>query len=908
MKKHFYKLLFLLFASSNVLASPSDIIGYSDVERSLDSVEQKLNVDNIDEQVRNNLFTSGSSPVMFTGEARIKLTDSYWGDTNQTRAGFMELDRHRLTFWEGNESAVRIAMLARPTGNVILWTKLGFNTGFVGHYTNKYGTVPRYLTDQNKNIPSDIVDDNNDPAGYDRVQYLHDKDNQAIYIHEDMNAGIAVRYKNAAFWARMGHTVWTEASPFTIWKAQPRNFAWDYLPFEIEQPIERYYDYNTRLGMKEGRAAWNKKPFQGIQLESIKLPGDIYANLVYGKYENYDNFEPEYLDYATDRGFSFSEKGTFLANEELYKAKGLSDTYRWMHHVRLAKPIGTHKIGVNYLGMRYSEDYALLGLDDSTVNKITPELNSPGQVADKSRFYAEGNGGFNFYKDVDIISIDGKGDIGKHFSYHADVAFSQVDTQYYKLRYNDEKEKDEVKFEEERGKSGFNPAIFAELKFNNSIAPLKLNAVFIDKKFYSPFSFVVAHEAMMPYGSNLLGAGKFVAKGEASPYAPNMAGANLEVAPIVPDGHLKFNLGLHGQPEKGFNAIYFPYIMNGIALSTAISNSSTRWGNGNLDGSKLEGKYDKTGIGFNPYYQRLGLGNQQILDKGMGDKGGIFADYLSAYEGFIAFTDKESAQRANLILDGTSGYKNLLFSKFDGDIDKAYEVADHYVDSLISEGKTVTRINGKTGVNVSYMDNINTIEGVQSNKFTHNYSVDWTINVNRYLGFENKFYVNAYAAYYELSTNAAPTFNWDGDDSKVMLGGNIIRLEPAFQVTKQFYIVGFWGLENWFSNKSYMAVATKNGQEVVLPGVEYFDKIDADLEDLDVKQVNTDYTDMAFGLGFDWDFMKRIGFHFRASHHIHKDNAIKDESVIDMDGNVRKGVDVNGYEGNVISGELKMFF
>ncbi len=283
--RHFYKLLFLLFATSAIEAAPTSVVGVEDAENSQSS---KLSYEELSKQVGNNIFTSGSSPVLFAGEARIKLTDMYWGDSSQTRAGFMDLDRHKLSFWEGNESAVRIAMLARPTGNVILWSKLGFNTTMIGHYLGQHGTNPSYLTAIDKYLNPAIVDTSkNNPAGYTRAQALHDKDNQPIYIHEDMNAGIAVRYEAASFWVRMGHTIWTEASPLTIWKAQPRNFAWDYLPFEIEQPIERYYDYNIAKGVKEGRAAWNKKPFQGIQLESIKLPGDVYANLIYGKYENF---------------------------------------------------------------------------------------------------------------------------------------------------------------------------------------------------------------------------------------------------------------------------------------------------------------------------------------------------------------------------------------------------------------------------------------------------------------------------------------------------------------------------------------------------------------------------------------------------------------------------------------------
>ena len=167
----------------------------------------------------------------------------------------MEQDRSYVqSNWEGNESFLRFGMVARAGRNKVLWAKIGFQHTLPGNHINK------------KEVGDTIP-----PT-------RHDKTGEAAIIHEDMSAGLAIRTVPVSFWLKLGAVHWVEASPLTIWKAQPRMFAWEYLPYEIEQPIARYYEYNIAKGERIGRAAWNKKAFQGINLESINLPGNLYFN------------------------------------------------------------------------------------------------------------------------------------------------------------------------------------------------------------------------------------------------------------------------------------------------------------------------------------------------------------------------------------------------------------------------------------------------------------------------------------------------------------------------------------------------------------------------------------------------------------------------------------------------------
>ena len=189
-------------------------------------------------------------------------------------------------------------------------------------------------------------------------------------IHEDMSAGMAIRTVPASFWLSMGNVQWIQASPFTIWKAQPRNTVWDFLPYEVEQPVSRYYDYNIVKGEKEGRASWHKKSFDGLNLESISLPFDLYFNAAYGAFDYYDNFEREYVDWSNDLGIRRPE-------HRPAKSSGIGDSYRHMFLFRVAKPklFGDVTGALNFSGINYSSSV----FEDNLVQKSVSGFMPPGK-------------------------------------------------------------------------------------------------------------------------------------------------------------------------------------------------------------------------------------------------------------------------------------------------------------------------------------------------------------------------------------------------------------------------------------------------------------------------------------------------------------------------------------------------
>jgi len=679
-------------------------------------------IDELESHVRSTLLFGGSSPVSFAGEARLKIQEHFLYDY----PAFMEKDRtYTNANWEGNESIIRLGMVVRPNRNTVLWSKIGFQHTLPGNFTNANaaGQTP-------------------DTQGWEQVQTRHDKTDITANIHEDMSAGMAIRTSPASFWLRMGNVLWTEASPLTIWKAQPRNFAWDYLPFEVEQPIGRYYEYNIAKGEKSGRAAWNKKALNGIQLESIQLPKDLYLNLLWAAYERYDNFERGFVDWSNDVAYA----GEVTAAKGL----GIGDTYRHLFHLRLAKEnIGPGlKAGVNLNWYHTSED-----LFNNAILKRGFGLVGAAPM------------GTEFFKEPRNLSVDLKGDINENWSVQFDIGASLVDTNwatYYRVTDTAGYTTQGVPItriisakRDSATSTDISPAFFASVKHQGKI-PFRVDAAYISEEFYSPLSFVAPVDAFFPFGSNLVGAGKFIARGEGSPYAKNMTGLNLSWTPNPGYGHFRVTYGQHMQISEARDLIYFPHRLNGQDEFSFFQSSYNRWGNNLVDVSMRNGKYKR----------RLGDESYKTTEfsSPMGpEAGGLRSDYLSVFEGFVPY---ESLQAA---------------------------------DSNLAEVTTITTRSKWVPVH---------------KKWSFNFEVDGGYDISSLIGYSRDFLINAYVT---LNGVSAEPKVLAVNEKNMMLWGMYARLEPAISVfSPRFYILGLLGYENWRAENAYATPETAT-QSVLTP-------------------------------------------------------------------------------------------
>jgi hypothetical protein len=673
----------------------------------------KISAGDLESKVMSTLMFGGSNPVSFSGEGRIRLQyhdfkpcpDYARADRSWTQAG-----------WEGNEDMLRIGMVVRANRNTVLWSKIGFQNTLQGV----------------KNNPPQYLGPIHDTSGFTREQTMHDKMEETAVIHEDMCAGLAVRTVPASFWLKMGSIIWTEASPLTIWKAQPRNVAWDFLPYEVEQPIARYYEYNISKGAKEGRASWHKKALQGINLESINLPWDLYFNSFYGVCERYDSWEREFSDYSNDLAFT----ADYPATEA--KGRGIGDTYHHLLHFRLAKSkvFDQMTLGLNYMNYMVQNDLKNAPVFWSPF--FNYRTNDPYANFRRTKRYDTA-----FYKEPQIASVDLKGAINDHLEMQADFAMSSVDTTY--VRY------DSVNtFEWAPDKKQFSPALYGRLKSSYGSLPATIDLAFISSGFYSPLSFAAPSDAFYPFGSNLVGAGKFIARGEASPYAQNMAGAVIGLYPNLGNGHFRINYGQHFQVQSARDVLYFPYRLNGQDFFGLFHSSYNRWGLDMLDESLI--------LSNSLYRYNARLGDESYTrvlhyDPSRGpEAGGIRQDYLGTMEGFVPY---ENAQKA------------------------------------LANTKEKTDIQTRS-VNVP-----------QHRKFTFNLETDIAYDISKFVGYSRELDLSFYGAINGISTKLTPIALSEKDQ---LLWSFYLRFEPAISITNKLFLLGLAGYENWRSELGWMKV------------------------------------------------------------------------------------------------------
>ncbi len=821
-------------------------------QQRLDSIAKNLPL--LEQKVYSTLLFGGSSPVSITGEARIKGTYHLFSECPDFLAYG---DRMGII----PSGGIRLGLVAQPSRNLVLWSKLGLTSKLTGNRVRRMDST----------------------GSFSPTESHYYSENNPLAIFEDMAAGAAYTTSDVSLWLKLGAIIWTEASPLTIWKSEPRAFAWEYLEYEDEAPSSEYYKSNVEIGEKTGRAAWNKKAFNGINLESLTLPYDFYINLLYAKFPDYDPFEREYMDFSTDLGYAAEEKNPSIIET------GYGDSYRHIFHARLAKKFNDLTLGANYNMINCSKD--IIYAENPSAMFFNAMFNlqySRGKPlwADEYKVVRTATTvdsipldcGKGFYKEPKVFSLDLKGDLFTHFNMHADVGFSRIDTTWVwgdTVKTDMEKTPLTVK-KTAQTYSDLTPAVYTNLSYAFPSVTVTADMAYAKRGFYSPFSFISPMDAFYAFGTNCVGEGTFSAKTEASPYSQNMAGAQLTISPKVPGtGHFDIKYGQHFQPESARDLLFIPYRLNGMDLNSTITSSYNMDGFGTVD-YPMAGKYYRR-LGdesFDPQVSITGKPNDpnDPTDPNSGasgsngfshieespEKGGLHADYLSMFEGFVPYDDP-----VQLLLNIKS--RRNVISRY-------RQVGPGPLGRVINDnGDTVTV------TNPSLVADANGFVPMHK-KYTGNLELDAAYDIGPLIHFPNKFYLAGYLAISSV-TNAfkALTFNENGNE--MLLWSSYYRFEPAIGLTSKFYLDILLGVENWRSNKAWMNLAVADD------GTE-------DLENPLVKRVPMNYKDVAYGIGFDWDMLTRTALHFRIKKFTHSDANFTQ----------------NDYESYLTSLEITMFF
>lgn len=837
-------ILAVLAAMPGLVHSTPAPVGQEAQSAALDSIEQ--NLDPVEAQARRSLFGGGSKPVSFSGEALLRFI----GTSYDEYPGWMEKDK---TESKNSLASVRVAMVAAPHRNLRLWSKIAFNHALMGNNSPAWGT----------------------PQGYRITPQTGYYDPHSSILYEDMCAGLLAKTGPVTTQTKLGGVLWTEGSPLTLWKGQNRMFGWDYVPYELEQSSAQYWEYATIKGEKTGRAAWNKKPFQGLSFESIEMPWNAYFTLTYGNFEGFQKFQPYFINANNTNGLLYTGQD---AGSRSFASKGLGlgESYRKALTFRLAKAElpGAVTAGLNFMSFQVDNDYAKQwewgsnwgGLSSADANPIRATYKDRSSK-DSIKYKA------NYFLSYKAGSIDVRRNLPGGLQFHVDIALSQVDTAYFKV--DDSGAGDyrmyRAGFDSAtvwntpqysvlgHKKSDITPAIYGMVSYPFSFAQFDLHGIWAPKKFYSGTSFVMPLDAFFPFEANLLGAGKFAGTDGGTPYASNMTGANLITKLPMSGGHFKLTSGFHTQLENGRDLIYFPWRLNGSAFKYSINASTTQYdGAGLIDdylrgnapgfggaGGAVDGRFRQIRRIGDDFYTLSSRRN--TYGPTPGEAGGIRSDFMSTFENFGAFKLRK---------------------------DPAHYSADSLAIARMYE------------------------EGVmpQSAKKTQNLSLDVSYDLSRFWQGKRSVFLGGYAALNSVTKNGTPIPAF-GDDDNTLLRGMMLRVEPVVQLTQKFYLIGLAGLETW--NSSYGVALIDSATKAVPVGGDPAE--DADFRNPAFwRSAPINYQDWMVGMGFDWDIAPRVGLHVRAQRFSHKDKGISEELPA-VAGN-------NDFSAWLLHAETKMWF
>lgn len=886
-------ILAVLAAMPGLVHSTPAPVGQEAQTAALDSIDQGL--ESLEAQARRSIYSGGSKPVSFSGEAIFR----FLGTSYDKYPTWMAQD---VTETKNSSATIRIGMVAAPHRNLRLWSKIGFNSALLGY-----------------NKPAAKAND----ESWQHSSALGTLDVRDIINYEDMSAGLIAKTGPVTTQTKIGGVLWTEASPFTLWKGQNRIFGWDYVPYELEQSNAQYYEYATLKGEKTGRAAWNKKPFQGLSFESIEMPWNLYYSFTYGSFDQGQKYQPFMLNMNTANGLMATNEypaGDQVPGPRNYADKGIGigDSYRKTLLLRLAKAElpGAVTMGLNYVNHRTDEDYPKL---------FWNLWSGTGEEDDRpvsAWFYRDSSdsiGKFksNYYLNSQVASVDFRRNLPGGFQFHVDLGFSNVDTMFYRVNDTSYDESGTPRFDWRRygmsdsntianafkgqklGKtsSGWIPSVYASLSYPLSVVgkniDLQLQSVYIPKQFYSTGSFVLPADVFFPYESNLVGVGKFAGADNGTPYVSNMVGSNLTTKLPVANGHAKINFGFHSQLEKGSDLIFLPWRLNGTAFNYSLNASSSRYdgatltdaymlGNPPLNKEELKSDAHRHGINIPARFRQI---------RRFGDEFYNGSNPLGDYDPNASSDDEKKI----------NGSRRNPYAPQPG---LAGGIRNDYLATFEAFG--AYRLRSDSAARVKDLEEIflNRETGLmpQSKKATQNLSIDLAKDIARYWGGKNSIFLAFYGAMNSVTKSGSPFPTTSAGDD-VLLSSYYLRFEPVVQITPKFYLIGLLGHERWKSDYGVASIDSVTGLNPDRKRVTA--TIDISVNDQIANPANwyaapIDYSDWSYGIGADIELASRVGLHIRLQKFTHEDKGISKE--------VKAAAGKNDYQAWFLHAETKMWF
>ncbi len=911
-----------LGASFQAGASVPAAIGETAISEKIDSIDQVT--DKLDGLVRRSILNGGSKPVSFAGEADAKLVASSFFVAPQ----WMLADK---TEFKNSSVTLRMAMVAKPHRNLTLWSKLAFTNALLGYPTQRRAEAG--------GLDSTLV--TGDDAWQVAPSAGDANDKRGAVLYEDMSAGMIMSFGPTSFHFKAGGVLWNEMSPLTVWKTQPRMFGWDYLPYELEQSTAMFYDYATVKGFKEGRAAWNKKPFQGLQFESIELPWNLYFNTVYGFYEGYNKNAPWLVPSDKTNELQYTDPATGAARTGASKSLGIGDNYRAIWLVRMAKAEipGGVTAGANWFQYLIDEDYPLQWAKNygysltGPADGLVPASSVPvttgsfrvaggdsGVVLDRNLAGRRYNN--NFYLEPRVGTIDFRRNLPGGFNFHVDIGASNVDSVFYKVgartagsgtrlkRYTSDelatprtvrdsaiatRRADTAVYLSELAKYDprFQSAAASAIPWSE-IGRASTGwkpAVYTSLSYAFPTSFGdIETELRSMYADKDFhsGASTVGPINGIFPYESNLTGPG-KFGGVDNGTSYSSNLA-------GTNLIVKLPVPRGHARISSGFHTQVKEGddlvyfpwrqNGAAFVASMNSDFTRYGVGLLDDFWRstkeaASTPAEYRMIRRLGDESFFRATVRNPYAPIPGYA---GGMRADYmaVYEGFAPYKlskSFRKSVRDGaDLDSGLLKSD----SLVLQQIIANQDSG--------------LFRMQHKKATQNLSLDVSYEVSQIWKGSRSVFLSGYAAFNSITEGSGMGIPAFATGDKVLLVGRNLRFEPVFQLTPKFYIIGLITQEVW---KSDFGVAMIDSATGLAPKTDAAWLVSGTGID-NIQRAPIDYTDWMYGLGFDWDIAPRVSLHVRGQYFTHEDAGISVD--------VPTAAGRNDYRAWLGTTEMKMWF
>jgi hypothetical protein len=442
------------------------------------------------------------------------------------------------------------------------------------------------------------------------------------------------------------------------------------------------------------------------------------------------------------------------------------------------------------------------------------------------------DGGQPYYTNPRVFSLDTRGNLAPGMFWQSDIALSMEDTVKYARFISGTDTVFDGRSTVTRTQSKPAPAAYAKLNSSGSI-PMETEIFFAAKDFWSPYA-VTEYAVPVHRDEMKLGVGSFS-------YQTNLVGLNWKASPKMTTGFLSITLGQHMQVEKGKDILRFQHTLNGREAWYASSSWSRTEPGRMLDEGAPYGnpRYEGRLGDIRPSRNILHLKNQP---------GGLHGDDLEIWEEFAAYDNVAQANAGAV---------------------------------------------------------------PETQKLSFSSALDWGYNIGSLIGYDRPFMLALYSTVNTISkTPVGPLMT-----GNTLLWSGMARFEPAISLTPSFQMLGLVGVESWKSDKAfrnrlankqgivpggygYQLVKDAGGAVINYDNIHYYEPISSyagasqPVPFVDAEASPVDYLQMAYGVGFDWDFTERAGLHVRAKYATHDD----------------KNLPSNNWEGAFVFGETKIWF